>query len=356
MTRDPIRRPPAPAPTEGAWQALHVFYPGSPRPMLTRAVRPLLDALTAEGLVTNYFFLNYWLEGPHIRLRLKPVTPAAEAEVRARAETAVGDFLRTRPSLYEVKSDYFVDLYNTFFDREFTEEERRPYQNPDGRMRLRAPNTYSWEPYEPEYGKYGGPAGIALAEWHFRHSTDLVIDAMRTMNLQVRTVLLGFAAQLMMTMTAAFLDDTAAIADYLDRYRRFWQRAFAGTPLVADSAFDRSYEATGAALRTRFETVRHALATGRTGELPGFIRTWADHCTELRGFASELATRGDLEFKSRDGAGTVRVDDVGAALRILLSPYLHMTANRLVVTIGDEAYLAGLLATALRDGDGTGGA
>jgi hypothetical protein len=35
----------------------------------------------------------------------------------------------------------------------------------------------------------------------------------------------------------------------------------------------------------------------------------------------------------------------------LLSPYLHMTNNRLHITIRDEAYLSALLARSLRDAD-----
>jgi Lantibiotic biosynthesis dehydratase C-term len=35
----------------------------------------------------------------------------------------------------------------------------------------------------------------------------------------------------------------------------------------------------------------------------------------------------------------------------LLSPYMHMTNNRLGATLSDEAYLAYVLARALRDGD-----
>ncbi|MFI1801100.1 lantibiotic dehydratase C-terminal domain-containing protein [Streptomyces sp. NPDC020379] len=344
---------PEPAPGEGAWQALHIFYPGSPRPMLTRAVRPLLDELTADGLITNYFFLNYWLEGPHVRLRLKPARPGAEAEVRARTEQAIGAFLRSRPALYQVTSEFYVELYNTLFDQEFTEEERRPYLDADGRMRLRATNTYSWEPYAPEYGKYGGPAGVALAEWHFRHSTDLVIDAMRGMNLQVRTVLLGFAAQLMMTMTAVLLDDRDAVAAYLERYHHFWHRSFSGTALVdPGEAYDRTYDAMADGLRARFETVLDATASGTTDHLPGAVRTWARHCTELRTAVAGLAVRGELEFRDWENGGTTTVTDPGAALQILLSPYMHMTNNRLHVTIRDEAYLSYVLARSLTDEPG----
>ena len=74
-------------------------------------------------------------------------------------------------------------------------------------MTLRPNNSFAYQPYEPEYGKYGGPAGVELAEWHFRHSSDLVIEAFRTLNVHLRTVTLGTSAQLMMVMAGAFLPD-----------------------------------------------------------------------------------------------------------------------------------------------------
>ncbi|CAM5695242.1 Lantibiotic biosynthesis protein OS=Streptomyces microflavus OX=1919 GN=Smic_30460 PE=4 SV=1 [Streptomyces microflavus] len=60
----------------GAWQATHVFYAANPRPFLLHCVRPLVAELEADGLLAGYFFINYWLEGPHVRLRLKPSSPA----------------------------------------------------------------------------------------------------------------------------------------------------------------------------------------------------------------------------------------------------------------------------------------
>ncbi|MFI9173131.1 lantibiotic dehydratase C-terminal domain-containing protein [Streptomyces lincolnensis] len=334
---------------EGDWQTLHIFYTGNPRPVLTEYVKPLVDALSADGLIVRYFFLNYWLEGPHVRLRLKPAAPEHTAEVRRRAEEALTAFLRARPSLYEVRSDFYVGLYNTLFDLEFTPEERRPYLADDGSMRLRPNNSFSWETYEPEYGKYGGPAGVELAEWHFRHSSDLVIDAVRTMNLHLRTVLLGTAAQLMMVMSTTFLDDEDRMAGFLERYHSFWHDAFTGTALIDGTAYDGNYDSMADAVRGRFAAIRAALRAGETDRLSGVVRRWADHCAELRGRARDLAVRGDLLFTSWDGTRTEPVTDPDLATEALLFPYLHMTNNRLHVTVTDEAYLSHVLARSLRD-------
>ncbi|MFB7556056.1 lantibiotic dehydratase C-terminal domain-containing protein [Streptomyces brevispora] len=347
---------PAPADTRraGAWQATHIFYAANPRPMLTHCIRPLIAALEADGLLAGYFFINYWLEGPHVRLRIRPSCPEAEAEVRRRTEEALDAFLTERPALYEVDSGFLNEFYNALFDIEFPGAERGAYMDDRGRMNLRPNNSRSDERYEPEYAKYGGPAGIELAEWHFRHSSDLVIDAFRSKNLHLRTVLLGTSAQLMMVMSATFLPDRQKLADYLDSYYEFWHRAFPGTGFIGSDEYDSNYASMAAGLASRFDRVRAATAgEGGAARLPGFLAGWAEHCAELRERVVALARDGDLVFPSRDGEGDgdgeERVTAPSAALPMLLSPYMHMTNNRLHVTIRDEAYLSHVLGRALRE-------
>lgn len=332
----------------GDWQALHVFYAASPRPFLLRCVRPLVDELTRDGLLAGYFFINYWLEGPHIRLRLRPSSPQAAPVVAARATAAVDAFLRTRPALYEVKGGFLADLYNTLFELEFPGGERGGLVDEEGRMRLRPNNSFSPEPYEPEYGKYGGAAGVALAEWHFQRSSDLVVDALATMNLHLRTVLLGTSAQLMMTMSGCLLREETALLQFLDRYHEFWNSAFSGTNYTAQNGYDRAY-ASMDALPRRFQEIRRAVAEPAPERLPTFLAGWAEHCLELRSRVVALAAGGDLVFRSWDGTRDLPVTDPDQALPMLLSPYMHMTNNRLSVTVRDEAFLSYVLARALRE-------
>ncbi|MFE3634283.1 lantibiotic dehydratase C-terminal domain-containing protein [Streptomyces sp. NPDC059168] len=340
--------------TPGDWLAVHVFYAAGTRPLLLRCVKPLVDALRTEGLLAGYFFINYWLEGPHLRLRLKPARAADAPAVRERAHAALTAFLRERPALYEVKDGFFADLYETLFTLEFGDQEHSELLGPDGRMLLRPNNTFEDRPYEPEYGKYGGPAGISLAEWHFQHSSDLVIEAAHSMNLHLRTVLLGLSAQLMMVMSATFLVGDEPLLAFLDRYHAFWNRAFSTTTYTSADGYDRAYTSMGTSLPERFQRIREALAADDPGRLPGFLRGWAEHCAELRDRVAELARGRQLHFRSWDGTRDICRTDPTQALPMLLSPYMHMTNNRLSMTVRDEAFLSYVLARALREA-GAGG-
>jgi hypothetical protein len=331
----------------GDWLAMHIYYAARPHPLLAQCVAPLLDELGDAGLLAGHFYINYWLEGPHVRLRLRPVSRDVEGEVRRRAEAAVGDFLQRRPALYNVESGFLSELYNTLFDMELEVDiDRAAYAGPDGRMNVRPTNTYAYLPYEPEYGKYGGAAGVALAEWHFQHSSDLVLSAMRTLNVHLRSVTLGTAAQLMMVMATTFLPDRDELTEYLERYHGFWRRTFAGTELVD---YGTSYEDTPG-LADRFAMIRAAVASDEVDRLPALLARWARHGRELRERVTALAEAGELTFKSWSDGGQERVTDPAEARMRVLSPYLHMTNNRLHLTIRDEAYLSAMLARALRDG------
>ncbi|WP_407111817.1 lantibiotic dehydratase C-terminal domain-containing protein (plasmid) [Streptomyces sp. DSM 116494] len=362
---EPAAFRPGPGDAASPWLATHIFYAANPQPLLVDCVRPLVARLTEEGLISGYFFINYWLEGPHVRLRLRPSGPGTEAEVRRRAEEAVSGFLKTRPALYQVDSGFLKDFYDSLFDIEFPGEDRAAYLGPDGRMNLRPNNSFSHEVYAPEYAKYGGPAGVELAEWHFRHSSDLVLEAYRSMNLHLRTVLLGTSAQLMMVMASCFLAEEERLADYLDSYYAFWHRLFPGTGFIGSAEYERSYAGMAPSLGARFAQLRQAVASGDLSRLPAFLRRWAEHCLELRERVAVLTGNGELAFPAWDGparedsgqqrtdpedaAPLVTVTHLPAVLPRLLSPYMHMTNNRLHVTIRDEAYLAFVLGQVLRE-------
>jgi hypothetical protein len=333
----------------GEWLAVHIYYAASPRPMLLTCIRPLIDELTREGLLAGHFFVNYWLEGPHVRLRLRPARPSAAAEVQRRTEEAISAFLRRRPALYQVEESFLDDLYGAFLVLELHDEERRAYTGPDGRMRLRPNNSYAVLPYEPEYAKYGGPAGVELAEWHFEHSSDLVLEAMRTLNLHVRTVNLGFATQLATVMASVFLPDREELEAFFRHYHQFWRRTFADTELVGPEDYGPRYDVTPA-LVERVALVRDAVASDAQGQLPEILERWAGHSRELHCRIGDLVAERRLVFPSWTGGGDEPAIDVAAATQRLLLPYLHMTNNRLHVTIRDEAYLSSLLAKALSAG------
>ncbi|MFD5428412.1 thiopeptide-type bacteriocin biosynthesis protein [Streptomyces sp. NPDC127084] len=327
------------------WLSFHVFYTASSRPLISQCIGPLVSDLRKNDLIHGYFFINYWLEGPHVRLRLLPSYPKLTAEVRERTENSIANFLRIRPALYEVTSDHLLTYYDMLFAAEYPETDRSPYLDANGRMRLRNNNTFTVEKYEPEYDRYGGRAGMTLAEWHFEQSSDLVVAIDRTMNVHLRSVRLGVSAQLMLVMATAFLGDTLEVVRFMDSYTDFWKRSFAGTAFADDTAHAHAFEADSTRVSNHLTAIHNSQQDGKSHGLPPFLKRWAEHSCELASRIRDASERMRFHSAVRNGNGEpLPVDRV---LRLLLNSYLHMTNNRLSTTIGDECYLAFVIARSL---------
>lgn len=314
------------------WQSFHVFYAANANPILVEGVAPLVRSLRERGLVDRWFFIRYWLEGPHVRLRVLPARDADPERVRTEVRTALEAVLTRRPALYEADRDDSGELFKRMYLAEYSEEQWNAEYGEDGEMPYRDNNTVHENAYRQELDRYGGPAGMALSEWHFERSSDLVLRLLATGNMHLRTVLLGQTAQLGMALCFAFLPDDAAVAGFLENYRVFWETSYQEPSTEQHEAFDRGFARMRDRLRDRLSAVRAAVRdpAGATG----VEREWAEHCRELAARAADLTRAGELSF--RDGP----VTDPAVALPILLSSYVHMTANRLGASILDEIYLA----------------
>ncbi|MBY8877931.1 thiopeptide-type bacteriocin biosynthesis protein [Actinacidiphila acidipaludis] len=325
------------------WLSLHVFYAANANPVLVHCVRPLVERLREQGLLRRWFFIRYWLEGPHVRLRLLPADAAAAGAVAEAAEQAITDFLRRRPALYEEDRNSSGDLYKNMFLAEYSQERWDELYGADGEMPFRDNNSVAHIAYERELARYGGAVGMELAEWHFQRSSELVVTLLETTNVHVRTVLLGQAAQLTASLCFAFLRDEEAVGRFLVRYRTMWETSYQEPSDAQHERFDRSYAKMRDRLLARVRHVRDSVH-GEAGAAPTALeRSWLAHCAELREKVLDLAGAGALEF--RDGA----VPDPQDALAIVLSSYVHMTNNRLGVSILDEIYLSYVIGKALED-------
>ncbi len=337
----------APARSGADWIAVHVFYASNPNPMLTDCVAPLVARLRGQGLIRRYFFIKYWQEGPHVRLRLLPTTPADAPAVREQLEAALEEFLRVRPSLFEVDPELLGSFHKDMYVFEYGEEAWERDYGATG-MPIRPNNSFAYLPYEPEYDRYGGEVGVAVAEWHFEHSSDMVLRLLASANVHVRTVMFGLSAQLALVLGYTFRPDPGALPLFLDYYGQFWENAQGGVSGGRVEDYDRNYAEMAAPLRRRVAGIRHAVLTGEGAGLASFARDWAEHCRQLRGLLVDLSLSGRLILASRDDPDRREpMTDPDVMLGILLSGYIHMTNNRLGVGVSDEAYLAHVLRRAV---------
>ncbi|MGH3899768.1 MAG: thiopeptide-type bacteriocin biosynthesis protein [Pseudonocardiaceae bacterium] len=329
------------------WVALHAFYASDANPMIVDAVRPLVAELRRDQLINRWFFIKYWQEGPHVRVRLRPSCPELQDEVTARAIGALETFLQQRPALYDTSIDGTDDMYKKMYIAEYGEEKWAQEYGVDGRMPLRPNNSVAVMRYEPEYDRYGGPVGMDIAECHFERSSDFVAKLLTTSNPHVRPVLLGLAAQLSLMTVYTFLRDDAAVRRFFERYRRFWETSYQEPSDGYHSSFDKSYAVTKATLCERINRIRDLVTGDRGQAVSQMEQTWLIQARELRERVLTAAQHGELSFPSADRHGQTMLEDPEALATVLLSSYIHMTNNRLGIAILDEIYLSYLVERAL---------
>jgi hypothetical protein len=327
------------------WLSLHVFYSANLTRMLVECVAPLVRDLRSAGLIERYFFIRYWFEGPHLRLRLLPAAGTDPDEITGRADAAVGEFLRRRPALHDPHYPGADEHYRALGLAEYGQRWWTDRYGGSGTMPLRPTNTAAYVPYEPEYDRYGGPDGVTLAEWHFEHSSDQVLRLSATTNVHVRPTLLGLGLQQSLAMCLAFLRSPEEVVLFVRRYRAFWQHAYDNRPAPAD-AFDDAFARGAGPLRERVAVVR---ASSESPRLPGddFPGAWIRHCRDLRTRVDALRGAGRIALAGRDGGPPP--SDPASVSMLLLSSYLHMTNNRLGLAINDEIYISYLIERALSE-------
>lgn len=335
-------------PRPKAWLALHAHYTSNPNPLLADCIGPLVAELRADDLIDQYFFIRYWLEGPHVRLRLLPKPGADDAEIVARAEQRLKEFFAVRPAAYEVDPDEVADMYQSMYLSEYTQEQWDESYGEGGAMPVQPNNSVRQTTYEPEHDRYGGPHGIDISEWHFEASSDMVIALVARTNMHLRTITFGIATQLMTVMSEVFLRGRDEVIEFLQGYEAFWARLYVSSDVDWNTRYDETVDGMHSRVRERINSV-YEFAAGQAPTAVGFLDTWKTHCEELRERIVAATERGLITFGVDDDGRPLVVNDPEQVLKIVLGSYLHMNDNRLGVTPNDESYLAHVVYRCLRD-------
>ncbi|ANN17985.1 hypothetical protein SD37_21595 [Amycolatopsis orientalis] len=292
--------------TADPWLALHLHYPGSPDALLREAVAPLVRRLRLRRLIVGWFFIRYWVEGSHVRLRLRPAAGDTET-VRRLSTRWLSRYLGRNPSVKGLSAELpSQEARRAMFVAEYGEAAWELAYGAAG-MPERATNRCYPAEYVPEYDRYGGVDGVELAEWHFERSSDAVLEVLDRH--PTKSARLGLSVRMSAILCTAFLSDTTELAEFLVRYRDSWE---------PPSSRERLHEMYDATYDHSAEQLRRLIRSG-----PQWTE-WSEHCRELR-------------------------ERAGGSVSLLWS-YLHMTNNRLGVHTVDEAYVAHLIAAALTDG------
>ncbi|MCY0922762.1 MULTISPECIES: thiopeptide-type bacteriocin biosynthesis protein [unclassified Streptomyces] len=299
--------------TGGRWFSLHLF-PRFARAtgedtdaFLVEDLAPLLDGLVSDRRATSWFYVRHVdVDGPHLRVRVRDLTPAGVAALHAEATLLVKERLGEGAEVHEA-------------------------------------------PYIPETERFGGPAALPVTEDVFALSTRVALDGLaRTGHGGERLALAGDLAQ----ATAAALGmDRYEAARWLRWQTTGWRWSEDVLHTPAPVPAPRAEPDGGPAreeLMRRADAVRHGVANG-IGVGP--VARWAAGLRDADARLEEVAGRAAAD----DGADRSAVWAAGqasvwtAVRASLWASHLHLLFNRLGVAPDEQRTVCRLASHALTD-------
>jgi len=266
------------------WLSAYLFFNA---PLFTAAcdrvlldfVAPFVAQCRQRRWIASYFFVRYAENGPHIRLRLRGSADVLWECVRPALLDAVGDADRALIT------------------------------------------AMCFEPYVPEFDRYGGTRGLPIAEQSFHASSETAVALLATMDRERRAARLGKGTALLVTLLHAFATDRSHAARLADAYGQQFLRSVVPEDgsAAARQVFGDAYDRQAARVDEQVTSVWDALESGE--EIPEPLHTYALAMREAR---------------------------AGALFESIVYSYAHMMNNRLGVSVAEESYLAYLVHRALR--------
>lgn len=293
-----------------SWLSAHLYFRGSIYGaecdrLLTQSVFPLIARLQTFDPRMRAFFVRYVDVAPHVRLRVC----APGQDWRESVSTLLLDHFRHEHPGVAVGATV-------------------------GPVRLAGVGVVSevrWIPYEPEWARYGGAEGIEVAEELFVGSTICVSEMLSRSVPEARADRRGQALLATLVMLHIFSSDSEVAAEFAEGYAANYLQSLFDNADNASLAlsFRRAFELQGATI-------------------VGFIQEAWSRLANAESLTPALDRYVDVAHIAVKRARRISERMSGGDCRDLVCSYIHMTNNRLGVSILDECYLASLIARALR--------
>lgn len=333
---------------DNVWRAYHIFYGGSPLTILRECILPLAEEMVEQGEIVEYFFINYWLEGSHVRLRLR-VNPDRVDAVDAKVLARVEGYLTEYPSYHPMAELADNNFYESLFRGEFTEADRPKYFDEEGNPKFAENNSIEIREYEPEWLRYGGEVGMLISQRQFVDSTQLVVQLAALGNMSVRTILLGISTQITFITAVCLLRDRDLIEDFFVDYHHRWADGYDTNPAYGTEEGRRQHDATVENIRKKIVPRADSILSGEIDDFPQILRNWAEVCSKVRAQIEDACAVAPLKFEYENGIR--EISDPKEAAWSLCHSYIHMTNNRMMVSVADEAFIAYQIVQAMRRDD-----
>ncbi len=310
QSQSTMREPSDDSATDPEWLSAHVYfdadqYGPQADAFLAQRVRPLVAELEGRQLCGSFFFLRYFDWAPHLRLRFR---------LTARDNV---------PSMAEIVRDQLMQGAGT-------SQHKLPGLE------------VVWRSYRPEYLRYGGPKGVAIAEALFAESSRVVLTQLHDRPSRGSAAVSdGLAATLAALSAAMTVATHASVAHMVRQYKVSLHRRVRELG-VLETTVRRVMEDQYVANHPQIRSI--LVDNDRRSDGSSDWSEWKAAC----GVAAA-----DIRSACRDGAlsiGGDRQSSPDATVAGLFMSYLHMMNNRLGTRDTEEAFVAFAVAKLFEEG------
>lgn len=328
--------------TQKTWLAAYLYHAEPWEEFLLKIMKPFVDDVMGKALAEQFFFIRFWEQGPHIRLRFKGETDILQKQVKPRLEYYFLDYFKEHPSVRQEPED--MDKWPA---------DRRWFPN----------DSVQYIEYDPEVERYGGPYAILIAEKQFEISSRTVLAVIEESGSWDYDRALGAAIQLHLGFAFALGMNLTEAAEFYSRIAMHWFASAYGYTAgispeelkerreITMKAFEENFQRQKDTLVSFHQTLWAALTEGMEFEQEWLnlwiqrIRTIAE---ELKGIQRQNQLVIPQWFQPEPDKKTP-VDR--QYWWPVLESYIHMTNNRLGILNRDEAYLGYLIKESIRAED-----
>lgn len=325
---------------EKTWLAAYLFRPEPWEDFLTTAVEPFVEKVFKQKWAEGFFFIRYWEQGPHIRLRFKGDPDTLETQLKPQVDEYFLNYFRELPTRREVPANH-DDL----------PPEHRWFPN----------DSVQYIAYQPEIERYGGPSGLLIAEEQFDASSRAVMAVIRESDNWDYDRALGAAIQLHLGFAYALGMDMVETGEFFTNIFQHWfSRAYGYTAGTAPEELNERRDITMNAFNDNFKKqeavlvpYRRTLWNAFTEEIE-FEQEWLNRWLIQMGAINEKIKTAHLQKKLQipqwyTPDPGIKTPGERQQLWPILESYVHMTNNRLGILNRDEAFLGYLIKESLKE-------
>lgn len=321
------------------WLAAHLFYSGNLEQLISQAILPFIEKARKEKLYRQFFFIRYWENGPHIRLRFNGNEKRLTQQLKPLLIKYFNNYFKSNPSIRE----------EPLWIKELSEKDKW-YPN----------NTIQFIEYKPEISRYGGEAGIVIAEKQFELSSKTVMMAIAEQDQWDYDSAMGIAIELHLAFAYSVGMKKKEMKIFFQVFANSWLPiTFNNYPGMPEEEFNKNQQEVLEMFKQSFDQQKEILISFQKELLKSFrekkliqnklLKPWMNGNMIIAENLKALQTKKELFYETPlklDKAYGIPTKNV--LLWPILQSYIHMTNNRLGIENKDEAFLGYIICQGLK--------